>query len=172
MALDSLHILAPDGPIARRLGDGYEHRPQQDEMVEAVQETLACGNKLIVEAGTGVGKSFAYLLPAIERILDGERVVISTHTIALQEQLIYKDIPLLQAVIDAEFSAVLVKGRGNYVSLRRLAKASQKQSQLFADPQMLQTLHTVQGWEPPPPCTRWRTGRTSPTTARCPRCRR
>lgn len=156
MTFDPLAILAADGPIARRLGKGYERRPQQEAMVKAVQQTLQTGGKLLVEAGTGVGKSFSYLLPAIGLILDhkptgdnferGRRVVISTHTIALQEQIVNKDIPLLQAVIPDEFSAVLVKGRGNYVSLRRLQMTSQKQNQLFADPAMLRTLHAIEDW--------------------------
>jgi len=156
MPFDPLAILSADGPIARRLGGGFERRPQQEAMVSAVQETLRTGGKLLAEAGTGVGKSFAYLLPAIGMILDhkptgdnfqrGRRIVISTHTIALQEQIVRKDIPLLQAIIPDEFSAVLVKGRGNYVSLRRLQQTSQKQNQLFADPVMLRTLHAIEDW--------------------------
>ncbi|MEX0745111.1 MAG: helicase C-terminal domain-containing protein, partial [Phycisphaeraceae bacterium] len=108
---------------------------------------------LLVEAGTGVGKSFAYLLPAIERIVANraagrrkQRVVIATHTIALQEQLVERDVPLLQSVLGEEFSAVLVKGRSNYVSLRRLAQASKRQSDLFADPELVRTLHAVEDW--------------------------
>jgi Rad3-related DNA helicase len=75
----------------------------------------------MVEAGTGVGKSFAYLVPAILAASElGKKVVISTHTISLQEQLLQKDIPFLRPVMPQEFTAVLVKGRSNYVSLRRL----------------------------------------------------
>ena len=79
----------------------------------------------MVEAGTGVGKSFAYLVPALQAALADRdcRVVVSTQTISLQEQLINKDLPLLNAVIPREFSAVLVKGRRNYLSLRRLELA-------------------------------------------------
>src|SRR2546430_17654557 len=102
-------ILGPDGAIARRLGERYEHRPQQLEMATAVEEAFANGHHLLVEAGTGVGKSFAYLLPAIDfAVKNKKRVVISTHTISLQEQLIDKDIPLLQSIYPNEFSAVLV----------------------------------------------------------------
>ena len=150
--LDALQILSPDGPIARRLGDRYEQREQQNQMIETVRGCFDRGETLLIEAGTGVGKSFGYLLPALERILKRnedsrrERVVVSTHTIALQEQLIEKDIPLLQSVIDDEFSAVLVKGRGNYVSLRRLQKASRSQQRLFVDPAALQTLHAIEDW--------------------------
>src|SRR5690348_16923984 len=94
-----LEILGPQGRIARRLGERYEHRPQQVEMASAVEEAFTRGHHLLVEAGTGVGKSFAYLLPAIDfAVKRKKRVVISTHTISLQEQLIEKDIPLLQSV--------------------------------------------------------------------------
>src|SRR5690349_4250913 len=100
-------ILGPDGAIARRLADRYEHRPQQLEMASAVENAFAEGHHLLVEAGTGVGKSFAYLLPAIDfAVKNKKRVVISTHTIALQEQLIEKDIPLLRSIYPNEFSAV------------------------------------------------------------------
>ncbi|MFA9479495.1 ATP-dependent DNA helicase [Phycisphaerales bacterium AB-hyl4] len=146
-------ILQPDGPVARRLGDRFEQRAEQAAMIDAVRRTLSDGGKLLVEAGTGVGKSFAYLLPAIERIVASreagkrkQRVVVSTHTIALQEQIVERDVPLLQSVLGEEFSAVLVKGRGNYVSLRRLANASKRQGDLFADEELLRTLHAVEDW--------------------------
>jgi ATP-dependent DNA helicase DinG len=139
-------MLAPGGPISRRL-EGFESRPQQVEMAAAVEETLARRGRLMVEAGTGVGKSFAYLLPAIARIVEArERVVICTHTISLQEQLFEKDIPLLRAVFPEEFSAVLVKGRGNYVSLRRLKLASERQDRLFFDEEIRASLHAIEDW--------------------------
>ncbi len=147
MTINAAHILGPDGPIARRLGDGYEVRDEQLEMAAAVDRALDAGTSLVVEAGTGVGKSFAYLLPAIRRIVDhDERVIVSTHTISLQEQLIDKDIPLLNAVTPDEFTACLVKGRGNYVSLRRLQLASERQDQLFVDEAELRTLHAIEDW--------------------------
>ena len=124
-------ILGPDGAIARRLAN-YEARPQQLDMADAVADAIAEGKKLMVEAGTGVGKSFAYLVPAIlAAACKGEgtaplRIVVSTHTISLQEQLVRKDIPFLQKVMPQPFSAVLVKGRSNYVSLRRLHGAQQR----------------------------------------------
>ena len=105
-------ILGPHGSIARRLPN-YEHRPQQLQMAAAVADALAKKQHLIVEAGTGVGKSFAYLVPAILATTAGEkenklkRIVVSTHTISLQEQLMTKDLPLLNSVIPREFSAVL-----------------------------------------------------------------
>src|SRR3954471_2464387 len=98
------NILGPKGAIARRLADRYEFRPQQLEMASAVQDALTQNHHLMVEAGTGVGKSFAYLLPVIDwAVKNKKRVVISTHTISLQEQLIYKDIPLLQAALPDHF---------------------------------------------------------------------
>src|SRR3954452_2443442 len=125
-------ILAPHGSIARRLGDRYEFRPQQLEMASAVERAFAEGHHLLVEAGTGVGKSFAYLLPAIDfAVKQKKRIVISTHTINLQEQLIEKDIPLLQSVYPDEFAAVLVKGRSNYLCKRRLEQASRRSVSLF-----------------------------------------
>lgn len=147
MPVEAAHILGPEGPIARRLGDAYEPRPQQIDMAAGVDAAFDEGRTLMVEAGTGVGKSFAYLLPAIRRVVEHkQRVVISTHTISLQEQLVDKDIPLLQAVLDKEFSAVLVKGRQNYVSVRRLMLASKRQDQLFNDPAELRSLHAIEDW--------------------------
>src|SRR5688500_20063493 len=97
------NILGPDGAIARRMAERYEHRSQQLVMAAAVERAFAEGHHLLVEAGTGVGKSFAYLLPAIDfAVRNKKRVVISTHTISLQEQLIDKDIPLLRSAYPAE----------------------------------------------------------------------
>lgn len=146
MPLDLHNLLSPDGAIARRL-ESFESRPQQLEMAAAVDRALEQRSRLLVEAGTGVGKSFAYLIPAIKRVVDhNQRVVIVTNTINLQEQLIDKDIPLLNAVIPEEFSAVLVKGRGNYLSLRRLKLASERQEKLFIDDSARQTLHQIEDW--------------------------
>ena len=143
--LDS--ILGPDGAIARRLGERYEHRPQQLEMAAAVERAFTEGHHLLVEAGTGVGKSFAYLLPAIDfAVRNKKRVVISTHTISLQEQLIDKDIPLLRSVYPNEFSAVLVKGRGNYLCQRRLEQARSRQNFLFDEQRQLDSLWTIEDW--------------------------
>src|SRR5688500_8070356 len=140
-------ILGPGGAIARRLADKYEHRPQQLEMAAAVTRAFAEGHHLLVEAGTGVGKSFAYLLPAIEfAVKQNKRVVISTHTIALQEQLIEKDIPLLRSVYPDEFSAVLVKGRNNYLCQRRLEQARQRQDHLFDHDRERESLWMIEEW--------------------------
>jgi ATP-dependent DNA helicase DinG len=143
--LDS--ILGPQGSIARRLGDKYEHRPQQLEMASAVERAFGQGHHLLVEAGTGVGKSFAYLLPAIDyAVKQKKRVVISTHTISLQEQLIEKDIPLLQSVYPDEFTAVLVKGRNNYLCQRRLEQARGRQNYLFEYERQKESLWMVEEW--------------------------
>jgi ATP-dependent DNA helicase DinG len=141
------NILGPEGSIARRLGGKYEHRPQQLEMAEAVAAAFTEGHHLLVEAGTGVGKSFAYLLPAIDfAVKNKKRVVISTHTISLQEQLIEKDIPLIQSVYPDEFTAVLVKGRNNYLCQRRLEQTRSRQGYLFEDQKQLESLWTIEEW--------------------------
>src|SRR4051812_24339228 len=142
-----LDILGPEGAIARRLADKYEHRPQQLEVASAVGEAFTEGHHLLVEAGTGVGKSFAYLLPAIEAaVKNKKRVVISTHTISLQEQLIDKDIPLLQSVYPDEFTAVLVKGRSNYLCRRRLEQTRSRQNMLFDHDKQLESLWAIEDW--------------------------
>lgn len=144
--MQTVHMLAKGGRIAKRL-PGYEVREQQLEMADAVAAAFDKEEHLLVEAGTGVGKSFAYLVPAIERVTKhGGRVVISTHTIALQEQLIGKDIPFLRSVIPDEFSAVLVKGRSNYLGLRRLARASARQDQLLRTKTQRSELWRIEDW--------------------------
>lgn len=164
--LTSSDILGPAGRIAARLKN-YEHRPQQVEMAEAVAGALRDGRHLIVEAGTGVGKSFGYLVPAILRATEGEgklesagegakqagdaetqrrRIIVSTHTISLQEQLLAKDLPFLRSVIPREFTAVLVKGRGNYLSLRRLGNAVAKAPNLFRQEAEFEQLESIRDW--------------------------
>jgi len=138
--------LAPDGPIAARL-PGYEPRPQQSEMAAAIAGALAQPQHLAVEAGTGIGKTFAYLLPAIERIVENkQRVVVSTHTIALQEQLVHKDVPFLQQALDQSFKAELVKGRNNYLCVRRLKGVSTRQRALLPNMFLRHALHAIEDW--------------------------
>jgi len=156
-ALTVESVLGTEGHIARRLPT-YEQRPQQLAMGQAVADAIADESHLIVEAGTGVGKSFAYLVPVILESIqrkqqddqaknsERKRILVSTHTIALQEQLIGKDIPFLNAVLPVEFSAVLAKGRSNYISLRRLQAAAQRSSAIFGEQQELQQLRSLQGW--------------------------
>ena len=141
------NILGAEGAIARRLGERYEFRPQQLEMASAVRDALEGSHPLMVEAGTGVGKSFAYLLPAIDwAVKNKKRVVISTHTISLQEQLMEKDIPLLQSVYPDEFVAVLVKGRNNYLCQRRLEQTRRRQDSLFESDRQRESLWTIEEW--------------------------
>ncbi len=126
-------ILAPGGGVAAQL-PGYEHRPQQLRMLQAVVAAFNDDAALVVEAGTGTGKSLAYLIPAVSWALQNrERVVIATHTIHLQEQLIRKDLPLLTEKVGLRSSAVLVKGRGNYVCRRKAQQAEQQGDRLIAD---------------------------------------
>jgi predicted DnaQ family exonuclease/DinG family helicase len=112
-------LLGPQGPLAGALPD-YEHREPQLQMLLAVAQIQGRGGILVVEAGTGTGKSLAYLLPSIARaVRHGERVVVSTNTHTLQEQLMGKDLPALRQWLPWDFKACLLKGRSNYVSLRR-----------------------------------------------------
>lgn len=134
-------VLAPSGLIADRLAN-YEHRPEQLEMSRAVAGAFADNEHLLAEAGTGVGKSFAYLVPAILRAVGGEdkhRVIISTYTIALQEQLIHKDLPFLSETLPVKFSAELGKGRRNYLCFRRMAMTMKGRDKIFGyQPQQAQ----------------------------------
>lgn len=146
-------VLAPGQSISRRL-EHYEDRQEQLAMAEAVAAAIAEKRHLVVEAGTGVGKSFGYLVPAILSLQDRSdgdqdkkrRIIVSTHTISLQEQLLNKDIPLLNSVIPLEFSAVLGKGRGNYLSLRRMQHALQKSGSLFAQLEETNQLEEIRRW--------------------------
>lgn len=137
--------LAPGGTIATAL-TGYEPRAQQLRMLEAVATAFNDGTTLTVEAGTGTGKSLAYLLPAIEWSLQNrERVVISTHTINLQEQLINKDLPLLTQQNGLACTTALVKGRGNYLCRRKAAQVEAQGAQLIEDDQQRE-LHDLLAW--------------------------
>lgn len=112
-------LFRPGGAVASAL-PGFEERQEQLRMLEAVAEALNNGEQLLVEAGTGTGKSLSYLVPAIYyAVRNGRRVVISTNTVNLQDQLYHKDIPTLQACLPLQFRAALLKGRANYLCLRR-----------------------------------------------------
>lgn len=129
--LDIREILAPEGVIAQSFA-GFEERPQQIQMACAIRQAMANGRRLAVEAGTGVGKSFAYLVPAAELVCrGGGQILISTFTITLQEQLINKDIPFLLNCLPKSFTAGLAKGRGNYLCKRRLEFVVRRQRSLF-----------------------------------------
>jgi ATP-dependent DNA helicase DinG len=114
-------VFGPDGLIAR-YHPNYEYRPGQVEMARAVDETLTQGGIALVEAGTGTGKTLAYLIPALAT---GRRVIVSTATKALQEQLYKKDIPFLQEIIPRKFRAICMKGRSNYVCIQKLKMADE-----------------------------------------------
>ncbi|CAH2030242.1 helicase C-terminal domain-containing protein [Trichlorobacter ammonificans] len=121
-----------DGVLARHL-KGYEEREEQVRMAQAVAAAFNGDGVAMIEAGTGTGKSLAYLIPAVLwAVRNEQRVVISTNTINLQEQLIKKDIPLLQRHSTVTFSACLVKGRGNYLCKRKL-EAAVAEPALFPD---------------------------------------
>lgn len=188
-------ILGEGGRVAARM-DHYEPRPQQLAMAEAIAKAIREEKPLLVEAGTGVGKSFAYLVPAILAIAgkdvpgsiqihrtqtpkrqasdpnsdpkgEGDwgdfddfgddpndesaeelktRAVISTHTIALQEQLMNRDIPFLRSILPYEFTAVLVKGRRNYLCQRRFVSTIQRAAALFLREEELDDLESLRTW--------------------------
>ena len=121
-----LQLFAPGGALAKKFTD-YQPRPAQKQMAKTVATTFNRSQVALIEAATGTGKSLAYLIPAILwAVRNQKRVVVSTNTINLQEQLIHKDIPLLQQVLNCEFNAVLVKGRGNYLCLDKLQAVDQQ----------------------------------------------
>ncbi len=123
-------IFSPNGLLSR--SKNFEFRPQQQQMAVAVARALEQGDHLAVEAGTGVGKSLAYLVPSIlYATARKKKAIISTHTINLQEQLTQKDLPMLKQVLPDDFSFTMLKGRGNYLCTRRLQKAMQQSGHLF-----------------------------------------
>jgi ATP-dependent DNA helicase DinG len=137
-------FFSPTGLLSR--ARNFEFRAPQQHMAVAVAEALVQGQHLAVEAGTGVGKSLAYLIPAILFAVGQRRkAVISTHTINLQEQLVDKDLPLLQRVLPLQFRHAMLKGRANYLCRRRLHKAMQQADQLFTSPETAE-LRRVYQW--------------------------
>jgi ATP-dependent DNA helicase DinG len=123
-------IFAENGLLAK--ARNFEYRPEQQAMAAAIAQSLEEGRHLVVEAGTGVGKSLAYLVPAVLFAHEqGKKAIISTHTINLQEQLLHKDIPIVQKILPIEFEAALMKGRQNYLCPRRLERAMQQANELF-----------------------------------------
>ncbi len=127
-------FFSENGPLSK--ARNFEFRPQQQEMAARVAHALEEERHLVVEAGTGVGKSLAYLTPAILFALEQhKKAIVSTHTINLQEQLLYKDIPILKKILPVEFEAALMKGRQNYLCPRRLERALQSANELFTGPE-------------------------------------
>lgn len=145
MTATAADILAPGGPVASALGN-YERRRQQLEMAEAVSSAFDDCEHLLVEAGTGVGKSFAYLVPAVLAIGQGRRVAVSTYTIALQEQLTGKDLPFLSQHLDLPFKPALVKGRNNYLCARRLEMATRRADRMFSSSREVEQLGLIADW--------------------------
>jgi DNA polymerase-3 subunit epsilon/ATP-dependent DNA helicase DinG len=137
-------MLGPDGPFAKAF-EGFEHRKEQEEMLDAVADAIYNQHHLVVEGGTGVGKSLAYLLPAaLFAVANGQRVVVSTNTINLQEQLIGKDIPALKSVLEKAgllepdaLKATLLKGKANYICLRRWQQLSRSDALSVDDAKLL-----------------------------------
>ena len=184
----AVSLFEQKGALATALSD-YEDRPSQRIMAGAVRQALEEEEVLLVEAGTGTGKSLAYLAPALfYAVQQKKKVLVSTHTIHLQEQLLHKDLPVLKKTLPFPFRAVLIKGRGNYVSLRRLEKANRHAQDLFGraeefleyDRLLRWTLTTTDGslqdLEPQPSLSLWEQvrsdadncmGRKCPTYAQC-----
>ena len=164
---DLKEVFEPEGMLSQYL-ETYEFRSQQLEMAESVKDVLKEAKHLIAEAPTGIGKSFAYLVPLILSIKQNRpghvtapgniddcdagseagsgKVIISTNTISLQEQLISKDIPFLRKALPVDFKAVLVKGRSNYICLRRLEHSSQMQKDLFDDEHQIREYERIKEW--------------------------
>ncbi len=142
-------IFSPTGLLSK--ASNFEFRPEQQQMAVAVARALEAREHLVVEAGTGVGKSLAYLIPSILFALaQKKKAVVCTHTINLQEQLTQKDLPMLAALLGAlpepvRFNYAMLKGRANYLCSRRLHKAMQHADQLFTSPE-IEELKRVAEW--------------------------
>jgi ATP-dependent DNA helicase DinG len=138
--MDAGHLLGPTGPLARGVS-GYEHRPGQIRMARAVQDVLEHDGTLLIEAGTGTGKTWAYLIPAA---LSGRRLLVSTGTRALQDQIMEKDLPALKRHLGIEIDAVCVKGLSNYLCRRRFHELSTSAD--ATQPQFARSLPTLRSW--------------------------
>jgi len=144
LVLQVADIFSPTGLFSK--ARNFEFRPQQQRMAMAVARCLADRRHLLVEAGTGVGKSFGYLVPAIlHAVAQKKKAIVCTHTINLQEQLVEKDLPLLQKVLPVEFSFAMLKGRSNYLCTRRLRKARQQAASLFTSSEQVE-LERLWAW--------------------------
>ncbi len=132
-------ILGQYGPFAREV-DGFAPRAEQQAMAGAVAEALQDGHHLIVEAGTGTGKTFAYLVPAL---LSGRKVVVSTGTRNLQDQLFHRDLPVVRQALQVPVSVALLKGRSNYLCLHRLQLAEETATQ---NPAEMKKLQRIRDW--------------------------
>src|SRR5438045_4219193 len=137
-------FFSENGPLSK--AKNFEFRPQQQEMAARIARALEEEQHVVLEAGTGVGKSLGYLVPSVLFALERhKKAVVSTHTINLQEQLLHKDIPILQKVLPETFEAALIKGRQNYVCPRRLLRAREQQNDLFTGPEQ-NALEQIAAW--------------------------
>ncbi|MFH0772300.1 MAG: helicase C-terminal domain-containing protein [Candidatus Omnitrophota bacterium] len=145
-AIDPVEFFGKEGCLSKSF-KGYEYRPQQLKMAEVVSEAMKNRAHLLAEAGTGIGKSFAYLIPAIafSRSIN-KKTIISTNTISLQEQLFYKDIPLLRDVSYFDVKFCLVKGRSNYLCLRRMNRVLSAKTDLFESEEEITQMKRVLAW--------------------------
>lgn len=137
-----LAVLGPNGLLSKAV-PGYEHRPQQIAMARLVRRALDERRYALIEAGTGTGKTLAYLLPAV---LCGRKVVVSTATKTLQEQIVGKDLPLLREVSGLEFTATVMKGRGNYLCLSRMDRAEEDPHFTLSSKEEIKAFKLVQQW--------------------------
>ena len=137
---DITFLLSEQGPVARQV-KGFAARPQQQEMAERVAEAIAEGKHLIAEAGTGTGKTFAYLVPAL---MSQCKVLVSTGTKNLQDQLFHKDLPIISKALGVPANVALLKGRANYLCLHRLELAEREGR--FATPEMASSIVDIRKW--------------------------
>ncbi|NMA19078.1 MAG: DEAD/DEAH box helicase [Lentisphaerae bacterium] len=144
------HFFSQQSPlrnISRDDGIRYELRPQQVRMAHEIASAFDERHHLCIEAPTGVGKTFAYLVPAIHYAFEMKMpVVISTHTINLQEQILNKDLPLLKRLLDRDIACAVGKGRSNYLCLRRLSKIADLELELFSDPAVSGEINQLLNW--------------------------
>src|SRR6185312_12157229 len=139
-AIAAADLLGPEGPFAREV-PGFAPRASQQSMAAAVEEAIADRQMLVAEAGTGTGKTFAYLVPAL---MSGKRVIVSTGTKTLQDQLFHRDLPQVRGVLGARLAAALLKGRANYLCLHRLDQA--RKEGRYASREQVAQLQAVHAW--------------------------
>jgi ATP-dependent DNA helicase DinG len=138
--LSARELLGPDGPFAKEVS-GFAPRQSQQDMADAVEDAIANGHNLIAEAGTGTGKTFAYLVPALR---SGKRVIVSTGTKTLQDQLFHRDLPRVRDVLGARLRTSLLKGRANYLCLYRLDQTHKEGR--FSSREQASHLHATRAW--------------------------
>ena len=141
---DTKSIFSDSGLLSK--ANNFEFRAEQQQMAVEVAKALSKNQHLIIEAGTGVGKSLAYLIPGIlYAVSNNKKAVISTHTINLQEQLTEKDLPMLKEILPLDFSFAMLKGRSNYLCTRRLQRARQQATNLLTSSE-IEELKRITDW--------------------------